>query len=100
MEDLKRPASSSGELQSSQSPIALQSVHLVCASRLSRTQLMFKLLYTRLRSIWEPQKPSSIMDYPFNCVLGRQYKDPDKISQKLNELLGENGWSGMEVSVF
>lgn len=61
---------------------------------------MFKLLYTRLRSIWEPQKSPSIMDYPFKCVLSREYKDPDKISQKLNELLGENGWSEMEVSAF
>lgn len=61
---------------------------------------MFKLLYTRLRSIWEPQNPPSIMDYPFKCVLSKQYKDPDKISQKLDEFLGEKGWSEMEVSLF
>lgn len=87
-------------MQLSQSFNTLQFVHSVLASWLSSIQLMFKLLFTRLRSIWEPQKPPSIMDYPFKCVLSKEYKDPDKISQKLNELLGENGWSEMEVSFF
>lgn len=100
MENLKRPASSSSEMQSSQSLVTLQFVHFGCFSSLSRTQLMFKLLYTRLRSIWEPQKPPSIMDYPFKYVLSKQYKDPDKISQKLTEFLGKDGWDEIEVSVF
>lgn len=61
---------------------------------------MFKSLYTRLRSIWEPQKSPSNMDYPFQCVLSKEYKDPDKISEKLDEFLGKNGWSEMKVSLF
>lgn len=61
---------------------------------------MFRSLYTRLRSIWEPQKSPAVMDYPFECVLSKQYKDPEKISEKLNEFLGEDGWNQMKVSMF
>ncbi|KAK7717463.1 hypothetical protein SLS64_002955 [Diaporthe eres] len=37
------------------------------------------------------------MEYPFECVLSKQYKDPEKISEKLNEFLGEDGWNQMKI---
>lgn len=64
----------------------------------------------QLQSIREPHTSALVvdhpfstrlgMDYPFYTVLTKTYKDPDKIAKKLDELLGENGWSEMQVSFF
>lgn len=60
--------------------------------------LMFRSLYTKVQSIWKPHTSPSSMDHPFRYVLSKEYKDPNKIAAKLDEFLGKDGWSKLEVS--
>lgn len=60
---------------------------------------MFKPLFNKINFLWKPHKAPETMDYPYKYVLSKDYKDPDKIAEKLDEFLGKDGWDKLDVSL-